>query len=103
RLRAGHRGRGEHRRERGRDHAAPRARDRPADRAGQRRSGVFHLGNTHAGGPVKDPAGTATGPDTVVLAAATPERAMPYRDLGLTTEEYQRIRDLLGRRPTDPE
>ena len=49
------------------------------------------------------PAGTATGPDTVMLAEATPGRAQPYRALGLTTEEYQRIRDLLGRRPTDPE
>src|SRR5262249_47753312 len=68
-----------------------------------RRARVFHLGGPRAGGPVNAPAGTATGPDTVVLAAATPGRAQPYRELGLTTEEYQRIRDLLGRRPTDPE
>ena len=40
---------------------------------------------------------------SVALAAATPDRIQPYRELGLTTEEYQRIRDLLGRRPTDPE
>src|SRR5262249_59120757 len=68
-----------------------------------RRARVFHLGGPRAGGPVNAPAGTATGPDTVPLAAATPDRAQPYRELGLTTEEYQRIRDLLGRRPTDPE
>ena len=47
--------------------------------------------------------GTAISPDTVAVAAATPGRAQPYRELGLTAEEYQRIRDLLGRRPTDPE
>jgi phosphoribosylformylglycinamidine synthase II len=41
--------------------------------------------------------------DTVAVAAATPQRAQPYAGLGLTDEEYQRIRDLLGRRPTDPE
>jgi len=46
---------------------------------------------------------SVVGPDTVALAAATPDRAQPYRELGLTTEEYRRIRDLLGRRPTDPE
>ena len=40
---------------------------------------------------------------SVTLAAATPDRVQPYRALGLTPEEYQRIRDLLGRRPTDPE
>ena len=47
--------------------------------------------------------GTAISPDTVAVAAATPDRAQPYQELGLTAEEYQRIRDLLGRRPTDPE
>ena len=41
--------------------------------------------------------------DTVAVAAATPDRPQPYRELGLTEEEYQRIRGLLGRRPTDPE
>jgi phosphoribosylformylglycinamidine (FGAM) synthase-like enzyme len=46
---------------------------------------------------------SVVGPDTVAVAAATPDRAQPYRELGLTAEEYQRIRDLLGRRPTDPE
>jgi phosphoribosylformylglycinamidine synthase subunit PurL len=41
--------------------------------------------------------------DTVGLAAATPQRSQPYAELGLTQEEYERIRGLLGRRPTDPE
>ncbi|MFI9382972.1 phosphoribosylformylglycinamidine synthase subunit PurL [Kutzneria sp. NPDC052558] len=41
--------------------------------------------------------------DTVEHAAATPEHAQPYRELGLKDDEYQRIRDILGRRPTDAE
>jgi phosphoribosylformylglycinamidine synthase subunit PurL len=50
------------------------------------------------------PGGTpGAGADTVATAAATPDRAQPYTELGLTEEEYQRIRGLLGRRPTDPE
>ena len=43
------------------------------------------------------------GPDTVALAAATPDRPQPYQELGLTDAEFARIRRLLGRRPTDPE
>ncbi len=42
-------------------------------------------------------------PDTIQNAAATPERAMPWAELGLTPDEYARIRDILGRRPTDAE
>jgi phosphoribosylformylglycinamidine synthase len=41
--------------------------------------------------------------DTVEHAAATPEHPQPYRELGLKDDEYQRIRDILGRRPTDAE
>jgi len=41
--------------------------------------------------------------DSVPQAAATPERPQPYAELGLTGAEYGRIRDLLGRRPTDAE
>lgn len=41
--------------------------------------------------------------DTVDRAAATPEHPQPYRELGLKDDEYQRIRDILGRRPTDAE
>ena len=39
----------------------------------------------------------------MAAATATPQRSQPYAGLGLTPEEYQRIRGLLGRRPTDPE
>ncbi|NCT90297.1 phosphoribosylformylglycinamidine synthase subunit PurL [Cellulomonas sp. APG4] len=41
--------------------------------------------------------------DTVERAAATPETALPYAELGLKDDEYQRIVDLLGRRPTAAE
>ena len=41
--------------------------------------------------------------DTVAHAASTPDREQPYRALGLRDEEYVRIREILGRRPTDAE
>ncbi|MGY2078865.1 phosphoribosylformylglycinamidine synthase subunit PurL [Modestobacter sp. SYSU DS0657] len=41
--------------------------------------------------------------DTVDLAARTPEDEQPFAELGLREEEYQRIRDILGRRPTTAE
>jgi len=41
--------------------------------------------------------------DSVAHAAATPDLVQPYRELGLKDEEYARIRDILGRRPTDAE
>ncbi|MDQ3887427.1 MAG: phosphoribosylformylglycinamidine synthase subunit PurL [Actinomycetota bacterium] len=41
--------------------------------------------------------------DTVECAAATPEHPQPYRELGLTDDEYSRIREILGRRPTEAE
>jgi phosphoribosylformylglycinamidine synthase subunit PurL len=41
--------------------------------------------------------------DTVAAAAATPGRAQPHAELGLTTEEYAAITRTLGRRPTDAE
>ncbi len=41
--------------------------------------------------------------DTVEQAAATPDQPQPSRELGLKDEEYQRIREILGRRPTDAE
>ncbi|GGM46879.1 phosphoribosylformylglycinamidine synthase subunit PurL [Longimycelium tulufanense] len=41
--------------------------------------------------------------DTVEHAAATPDHPQPYRELGLKDDEYARIRDILGRRPTDAE
>jgi phosphoribosylformylglycinamidine synthase II len=45
----------------------------------------------------------ASGADTVARAAATPDRPQPYAELGLTGDEYATIRQMLGRRPTDPE
>jgi phosphoribosylformylglycinamidine synthase II len=41
--------------------------------------------------------------DSVEHAEATPETPQPYRELGLKDDEYQRIREILGRRPTDAE
>jgi phosphoribosylformylglycinamidine synthase II len=41
--------------------------------------------------------------DTVELARATGDLGQPYRELGLRPEEYERIREILGRRPTDAE
>ncbi|GAB3912175.1 phosphoribosylformylglycinamidine synthase subunit PurL [Kibdelosporangium lantanae] len=41
--------------------------------------------------------------DTVKHAETTPDTEQPYRELGLKDDEYQRIREILGRRPTDAE
>ncbi len=41
--------------------------------------------------------------DTVDRAAATPDVALPYAELGLKPDEYARIVDILGRRPTASE
>ncbi len=41
--------------------------------------------------------------DTVGHAAGTPDAEQPWAELGLKPDEYQRIRDILGRRPTSAE
>ena len=41
--------------------------------------------------------------DTVEHAAANPDHPQPFAELGLKDDEYQRIREILGRRPTDTE
>ena len=41
--------------------------------------------------------------DTVSNAEATPEKQQPYAALGLKTDEYLAIREILGRRPTSGE
>jgi phosphoribosylformylglycinamidine synthase II len=41
--------------------------------------------------------------DTVEVAASTPEVEQPWAELGLKPDEYQRIRDILDRRPTSSE
>ncbi|MDJ0333791.1 phosphoribosylformylglycinamidine synthase subunit PurL [Salinibacterium sp. G-O1] len=42
-------------------------------------------------------------PDTVSNAAVTPEKEQPYAALGLKEDEYLKIREILGRRPTSGE
>ncbi|WP_138757047.1 phosphoribosylformylglycinamidine synthase subunit PurL [Modestobacter altitudinis] len=41
--------------------------------------------------------------DTVELAAKSPEDQQPWAELGLKDDEYARIREILGRRPTTAE
>ncbi|WP_255949625.1 phosphoribosylformylglycinamidine synthase subunit PurL [Streptomyces odontomachi] len=41
--------------------------------------------------------------DTVEHAAATPDIEQPWAELGLKKDEYERIREILGRRPTGAE
>jgi phosphoribosylformylglycinamidine synthase II len=53
-----------------------------------------------AGTADRDPVGTQ---DTVERALATPEQPQPHAELGMTAEEYARIKEILGRRPTDAE
>jgi phosphoribosylformylglycinamidine synthase len=41
--------------------------------------------------------------DTVKHAAGTPEVELPWKELGLKQDEYARVREILGRRPTGAE
>jgi len=41
--------------------------------------------------------------DTTARAGDTPDLTQPYVELGLAEDEYARIREILGRRPTDAE
>ncbi|MBM9458472.1 phosphoribosylformylglycinamidine synthase subunit PurL [Nocardioides sp. zg-536] len=41
--------------------------------------------------------------DTVAVAAGDPDRDQPWADLGLKADEYDRIKEILGRRPTASE
>ena len=41
--------------------------------------------------------------DSVERAEQTPEQPQPFKELGLREEEYQRVREILGRRPTSSE
>jgi phosphoribosylformylglycinamidine synthase len=41
--------------------------------------------------------------DTVSAAQANPEASQPFAELGLKPDEYERIREILGRRPTSSE
>ena len=41
--------------------------------------------------------------DTVAQASTDAEREQPWAELGLKADEYARIREILGRRPTSSE
>ena len=41
--------------------------------------------------------------DTVAIASANPETTQPFAELGLKGDEYARIKEILGRRPTSSE
>ncbi len=41
--------------------------------------------------------------DTVAVATDDPQREQPWAELGLKADEYQQIREILGRRPTSSE
>lgn len=41
--------------------------------------------------------------DTVNSAVNNPDKSQPYESLGLKEEEYKKIKEILGRRPTDAE
>jgi len=41
--------------------------------------------------------------DTTAVAAATPDKQQPFKELGLKADEYNSIREILGRRPTSAE
>ena len=41
--------------------------------------------------------------DTVGLAEKDPDREQPWAELGLKADEYARIKEILGRRPTSSE
>ena len=49
------------------------------------------------------PGGTRVAVDSVRVAEATPDVEQPWAELGLRAEEYDRIRDILRRRPTAAE
>jgi phosphoribosylformylglycinamidine synthase I len=127
-----HRGDPQRRRQRRRDHAPPRARRRGADRPVRRRARVLRLRarepwSAHMTGPERSggaghrqaqPAGGSglrraergvgmtdfyEGVDTVTHARETGDDEQPYAELGLRDDEYQRIRQILGRRPTRSE
>jgi phosphoribosylformylglycinamidine synthase II len=46
---------------------------------------------------------TPSGVDTVENATQEPDKEQPWKELGLKEDEYQSIRDILGRRPTSSE
>ncbi len=51
---------------------------------------------------VNDPVETVS-VDSIERAVASPDQPQPYKELGLKDDEYERIKQILGRRPTDSE
>ena len=51
----------------------------------------------------KKPDFVPSGVDTTANAAVTPDKALPYVQLGLKDDEYARIVEILGRRPSTSE
>lgn len=51
---------------------------------------------------VSDPVETVS-VDSTERAADSPDQPQPYKELGLKDDEYERIKQILGRRPTDSE
>lgn len=49
------------------------------------------------------PGGVPANLDTVKRAEDTPDERQPYVELGMKVEEYDRVREILGRRPTGSE
>ena len=44
-----------------------------------------------------------SGVDTVENASAEPDKDQPWKELGLKQDEYESIKEILGRRPTSSE
>ena len=44
-----------------------------------------------------------SGVDTVENATAEPDKEQPWKELGLKQDEYESIKEILGRRPTSSE
>ena len=96
RLAERHRGHPQRGGQRRRAHAAPRARRRgPHRRPEHRRPRLLHL---HP-----EEAGERMSLDTVKRAEETPDEPQPYAELGMKIDEYDRVREILGRRPTGSE
>ena len=53
--------------------------------------------------PVAETSRTPSQLDTVAVATQDPNREQPWADLGLKADEYDRIKEILGRRPTSAE
>ena len=45
----------------------------------------------------------STSVDSIERAVESPDQPQPYKELGLKDDEYERIKQILGRRPTDSE